>query len=173
MDTFGAPLEVFRMHGRQGRFVVDMPIGEISRLNGADSYEVNRLRLSQTLAAMVGDDLRLGDECVSVDSTPQQAMVTFADGRRLQADVVIACDGANSVVRQFLHPDVALNMLGSGGWIAVIDQIPPGLPSAIRWISGYLVARPVSPSLAMVKLDGTPHSRRCWPVPPCRRNSRS
>ena len=139
VDAFGAPLEVFRMHGRQGRFVVDMPIGEISRLNGADSYEVNRLRLSQTLAAMVGDDLRLGDECVSVDSTPQQAMVTFADGRRLQADVVIACDGANSVVRQFLHPDVALNMLGSGGWIAVIDQIPPGLPLGYQmdfWLPG-------------------------------------
>jgi len=128
IDACGAPLEVFRMHGRKGRALVDMPIGPISRRHGADSYEVNRLRLHQTLAAMVGDDLKLGHDCISVRSEADHAIATFADGSSVQADVVIACDGANSAVRRCLHPEVRLRMLDSGGWIAVIDQIPEGLP---------------------------------------------
>ena len=139
VQDFGAPLEVFRLHGRKGQPVLDMPIGEVSRRNGADSYEVNRRRLSQTLAAMVGDDLVLGQECVSVANHAGYATATFADGSHVDADVVIACDGANSAVRQQLFPDVRLRMLGSGGWIAVIDAIPEGLPVGVQmdfWLPG-------------------------------------
>ncbi len=139
IDTCGAPLEVFRIHGRKGQALVDMPIGPISRRHGADSYEVNRLRLHQTLAAMVGDDLKLGHDCISVRSEADQAIASFADGSSVQADVVIACDGANSVVRHCLHPDVRLRMLDSGGWIAVIDHIPEELPVGCQmdfWLPG-------------------------------------
>ena len=36
VQSFGAPLEVFRLHGRKGQPVVDMPIGAVSRRNGAE-----------------------------------------------------------------------------------------------------------------------------------------
>lgn len=139
VQNFGAPLEVFRMHGRKGQPVVDMPIGAVSRRNGAESYEVNRRRLSQTLAAMVGNDLVLGQECVSVVNHPDHATAHFADGSCVDADVVIACDGANSALRQQMFPDVRLRMLGSGGWIAVIDAIPEGLEPGVQmdfWLPG-------------------------------------
>ena len=84
IDACGAPLEVFRMHGRKGRALVDMPIGPISRRHGADSYEVNRLRLHRTLAAMVGGDLKLGHDCISVRSEADHANATFADGSSVQ-----------------------------------------------------------------------------------------
>ena len=42
VDEVGAPLEAFRIHGRKGRFVCEMPIGSVSRLHGANSYEINR-----------------------------------------------------------------------------------------------------------------------------------
>ena len=128
VDEVGTPLEAFRIHGRKGRFVCEMPIGAMSRLQGADSYEINRFRLSELLSRMVGDDLILGTECVSVSSVKDQAIATFADGRSDQGDVLIACDGSNSVVRTFIHPGVQLRMLGSGGWISVINQRPPLLP---------------------------------------------
>ena len=128
VDEVGAPLEAFRIHGRKGRFICEMPIGSVSRLHGANSYEINRYRLSELLSKMVGDDLLLGSECISVSSTEGQAIATFADESSDQGDILIACDGSNSVVRKFIHPGVQLRMLGSGGWISVIDQRLPLLP---------------------------------------------
>lgn len=128
VDEVGTPLEAFRIHGRKGRFVCEMPIGSVSRLHGANSYEINRYRLSELLSKMVGDDLLLGSECISVSSIEDQAIATFADGSSDQGDILIACDGSNSVVRMFIHPGVQLRMLGSGGWISVIDQRLPLLP---------------------------------------------
>ena len=128
VDEAGAPLEAFRIHGRKGRFVCEMPIGSVSRLHGANSYEINRYRLSELLSKMVGDDLLLGSECISVSSIEDQAIATFADGSSDQGDILIACDGSNSVVRKFIHPGVQPRMLGSGGWISVIDQRLPLLP---------------------------------------------
>lgn len=128
VDEVGAPLEAFRIHGRKGRFICEMPIGSVSRLHGANSYEINRYRLSELLSKMVGDDLLLGSECISVSSIEGQAIATFADGSSDQGNILIACDGSNSVVRKFIHPGVQLRMLGSGGWISVIDQRLPLLP---------------------------------------------
>ena len=139
VDEVGAPLEAFRIHGRKGRFVCEMPIGSVSRLHGANSYEVNRFRLSELLSRMVGDDLILGSECLSVSSVDDQAIATFADGSSDQGDILIACDGSNSVVRKFIHPGVQLRMLGSGGWISVINQRPPSLLSNTQmefWLPG-------------------------------------
>ena len=124
----GAPLELFQIHGRKGRFVCEMPIGSVSRLHGANNYEINRYRLSELLSRMVGDDLILGSECISVSSLEEKAIATFADGSSDQGDILIACDGSNSVVRTFIHPGVQLKMLGSGGWISVINKRPSLLP---------------------------------------------
>ena len=128
VDEVGAPLESFQIHGRKGRFVCEMPIGLVSRLHRANSYEINRYRLSELLSRMVGDDLILGSECISVSSLEEKAIATFADGSSDQGDILIACDGSNSVVRNFIHPGVQLRMLGSGGWISVINQRPSLLP---------------------------------------------
>ena len=139
VDEVGAPLEAFRIHGRKGRFVCEMPIGSVSRLHGANSYEVNRYRLSELLSRMVGEDLIFGSECISASSVDDQAIATFADGSSDQGDILIACDGSNSVVRKFIHPGVQLRMLGSGGWISVINQRPPSLPSNTQmefWLPG-------------------------------------
>ena len=139
VDEVGAPLEAFRIHGRKGRFVCEMPIGSVSRLHGANSYEVNRYRLSELLSRMVGEDLIFGSECISASSVDDQAIATFADGSSDQGDILIACDGSNSVVRKFIHPGVQLRMLGSGGWISVINQRPSSLPSNTQmefWLPG-------------------------------------
>ncbi len=127
VDQVGTPLEVFEVHGRVGQLVSEMPIGEISRSHGADTYEINRRRLSERMSEMVGDDLRTGHECVRAETEGDLAVATFADGTRDQGDVVIGCDGAHSAVRKAIHPDAELKMLDAGGWIAVVDQHPADL----------------------------------------------
>ncbi len=115
------------VHGRTGETVIEMPIGRVSREYGANSYEMNRLRLTQTLARMVGSDLHRGHVCTGVETVGDRAVASFSDGTTDEGDIIIGCDGAGSVVRESIHSDVKLEMLNSGGWIAVIDKHPPGL----------------------------------------------
>ncbi len=127
VEQVGTPLEVLEVHGRVGQLVSEMPIGEISRAHGADSYEINRRRLTELMSDMVGDDLRRGHECVRAETQGDSAVAMFADGTMDVGDVVIGCDGAHSAVRKAIHRDAELTMLDSGGWIAVVDQHPPDL----------------------------------------------
>ena len=123
----GTPLEVFEVHGRSGQKISEMPVGEISRSHGADSFEMNRRRLIECMSELVAEDLKFGHECVSVETRQESAVAFFADGTSDEGDVVIGCDGAHSVVRAAIHPDAELKMLDAGGWIAVIDNHPPSL----------------------------------------------
>ena len=123
----GTPLEVFEVHGRSGQKISEMPVGEISRSHGADSFEMNRRRLIECMSELVAEDLKFGHECVSVETRQESAVAFFADGTSDEGDVVIGCDGAHSVVRAAIHPDAELKMLDAGGWIAVIDHHPPSL----------------------------------------------
>ena len=123
----GTPLEVFEIHGRTGQKVSEMPVGEISRGHGADSFEINRRRLIDCMSKLVAGNLKMGHECVGVETRQGSAVAFFADGSLEEGDVVVGCDGAHSVVRAAIHPSAELKMLDAGGWIAVMDQHPTGL----------------------------------------------
>lgn len=127
VEKVGAALEVFEIYGRQGQELAQMPIGQVSRESGADSYEINRLRLIKWMSDMVGPDLAPGKNCVSVETFEDRAVAHFEDGSSAEGDVVIGCDGAHSTVRKFIHENAELNMFNAGGWIAVIDQHPKDL----------------------------------------------
>ena len=127
MDDVAASLEILEVHGHKGSTLCQMPIGEVSRAHGGESYEVNRLRLAKAMAGLLGDDLRMGSCCIGATTEGDRAVATFADGSTDEGDLVVGCDGANSVVRRVLHPDAELEMFGSGGWIAVLDGHPDGL----------------------------------------------
>ena len=127
IDETGTPLEIFEIHGRNGKVLCEMPIGAVSREYGAESYEINRMLLSRMMSEMVGDDLKKGHECVEVSSTADKAIATFADGTTDESDILIGCDGAHSVVRNAIHDGVELNMFNSGGWISVIESHPHSL----------------------------------------------
>ena len=127
IDETGTSLEIFEIHGRNGKVLCEMPIGAVSREYGAESYEINRMLLSRMMSEMVGDDLKKGHECVEVSSTADKAIATFADGTTDEGDLLIGCDGAHSVVRNAIHEGVELNMFNSGGWISVIEPHPQAL----------------------------------------------
>lgn len=124
VEKAGTPLEVLEVHGRSGQKISEMPVGEVSRLHGADSYEINRRRLIECMSDLVGEDLKFGQECVAVETAPKSAMASFANGTSDGGDILVGCDGVHSVVRAAIHPSAELNMLDAGGWIAVVDRHP-------------------------------------------------
>ena len=70
------------------------------RLYGEGTYTVHRADLLAALLAAVPEGaIRLGMECTSVDVHADGVELSFADGRRVDADVVIGADGVHSMVR--------------------------------------------------------------------------
>lgn len=74
--------------------------GVCERLYGERTYVVHRADLLDTVkSAVPGDWIRLGARCTSVDEGPHGVRLSFADGSRTDAEVVIGADGVHSVVR--------------------------------------------------------------------------
>ena len=70
------------------------------RLYGEQTYTVHRADLLAALLAAVPEGaIRLGMECTSVDAHADGVELSFSDGRRVRADVVIGADGVHSMVR--------------------------------------------------------------------------
>jgi salicylate hydroxylase len=79
---------------------VEQLSGVCERLYGERTYTIHRADLLDTVkAAVPGEWIRLGARCTSVDADADGALLHFADGSRVEADVVIGADGVNSVVR--------------------------------------------------------------------------
>lgn len=75
--------------------------GVCERLYGERTYVVHRADLLDTVrAAVPGEWIRLRARCASVEAGPDGALVRFADGGGIEADVVIGADGMHSVVRE-------------------------------------------------------------------------
>lgn len=75
-------------------------VGACERLYGEGTYTVHRADLLAALLGAVPETaIRLGRECTSVDAHADGVELSFADGGRVDADVVIGADGVHSMVR--------------------------------------------------------------------------
>ena len=84
-----------------GRVLSATPLGaELERAYGAPYLHVHRGDLVERLAAALpADRLEFGRRCVDVRVRGERAEVEFADGSRVDADLVIGADGIHSTVR--------------------------------------------------------------------------
>ncbi|MGW1025614.1 FAD-dependent monooxygenase [Streptomyces sp. NPDC002577] len=74
--------------------------GVCERLYGEQTYVVHRADLLDAVrSAVPAEWLRLGARCTAVEELPNGALLRFADGSTVEADVVIGADGVHSVVR--------------------------------------------------------------------------
>ncbi|WP_461044064.1 FAD-dependent monooxygenase [Spirosoma harenae] len=82
----------------------------------------SRPQLNTILAEAVGhENILLGSKIVHFEEEADQVTIVLADGRRLEADLLIGADGVYSTVRHLLLPDYpAMEHEGHHVWRAVV-----------------------------------------------------
>lgn len=70
----------------------------------------------------VGAEVRTNTRVVQIETRPQKTILNFADGRSLEAAVVIAADGLHSIARQSLGGGATPFFTKQVAWRAVIDD---------------------------------------------------
>ena len=123
-----------RFFNRFGQLIYAEPRG---RFAGYPFPEVglHRGRLHLTLwnaaVARLGAQRLLTDhQCVAVDQTDQRVTLHFRSGvtgparAAVEADIAIACDGVNSVVRRHFYPGEELRFAGINTWRGVTRAKP-------------------------------------------------
>ena len=112
---------------------------------GSPYYTLYRPDLIEILAAaQPSEDMMLGTEVTDVSATPGGAAVTTADGTRLEAELVLGCDGIHSTVRSCAIGDVPARFSGMCAYRAVVPS--DGVEQIVRnWLGPHrhLVAYPV------------------------------
>ncbi len=131
-----------------------------------DTGRVFSILRQQVIDALAAAARRAGAEIVTnsqaVAATPEGVLV-LADGRRLEADLIIAADGANSRLRDELHLLSKRRFLPDGAIRLLLDKTPEEMRSTeggrtIEYWSGsrrilYTPCSPTQTYLALTMLD--------------------
>ena len=70
------------------------------------------------------DSVQTGRKCVGVETVGDSAEARFEQGEPVRADVVIACDGVNSVIRKQFYPDDKVCFAGINTWRGITRRKP-------------------------------------------------
>ena len=107
-----------------GGWLLRIPGEVMAQRWGAGPVLVHRAELQQLLAAELGPSvIHLGARCTGFEDSGQAVTAHFADGRKVQADVLIGADGVHSAVRAQLFGPAALRYRG---YTAVRSITPAG-----------------------------------------------
>jgi 2-polyprenyl-6-methoxyphenol hydroxylase-like FAD-dependent oxidoreductase len=63
-----------------------------------------------------------GAELVGIDRDRRRPVARFADGRQIQADLIVGADGFRSTVRALMAPETELQYAGYVGWRGLIEE---------------------------------------------------
>ncbi len=107
-----------------GAWLLRIPGEVMARRWGAGFALVHRAELQQLLAAELGPSaIHLGARCTGFEDSGHEVTAHFADGRKVQADVLVGADGVHSAVRAQLFGPAALCYRG---YTAVRSITPAG-----------------------------------------------
>ncbi len=134
--------------------------------------------LYRTLLAAFGTDrYHLGETMTGLDGTGGRAVVDFAGGRRVTADLAVCADGVHSTGRAILAPGTVPRYAGYVGWRGLIPEndLPPQLWSVFDDTISYCVLRSARSHIIIYPVPGAdgeiaPGTRRInfvwyWNVP--------
>jgi salicylate hydroxylase len=130
-----------------GRTLYATPMKSVfERKFGARYYLAHRADLHAILSRALPDNcIQLGAACQGVRSVDERAVLTLADGREIESDVIIGADGIHSAVRNSLFGPDAPRFTGNICWRGTvpIEALPAGMiePSTTVWLGprGHVV----------------------------------
>ena len=94
--------------GRTGEILCDFSLEPVTAQTGQKPYPVARADLQALLMRTFGEEaIHLGRKVVAIADDGASVTVTFADGATDTADMVIGADGARSLTRAYVQPEVA------------------------------------------------------------------
>src|SRR5579862_1008329 len=107
---------------RSGRIISKQPRRDMMRSRfGAPYYTLHRADLLQALGRALPDaSLHLGSTCVGIEADERKAVARFADGREVEADLIVGADGIHSVVRTSLFGPAAPRFTGCVCWRGLV-----------------------------------------------------
>src|ERR1700739_1581811 len=140
-----APEAVRFLRWADDAVLAEWQITELLGRFGAPYYTLYRPDLIEILAAaQPSEDMMLGTEVTDVSATRGGAAVSTADGTRLEADLVLGCDGTHSTVRSYAIGEVPARFAGMCAYRAMVSS--NGVEQTVRnWLGPdrHLVAYPV------------------------------
>lgn len=121
-------------HWRTGELTVEISRGdEMLRKYGAPYYQVHRADLHRELADLVvthdPNAIRTGYTCIALNEDGRGVALQFANGEKIQADVVLAADGVRSRIRTALFGADTPRFTGYVAYRGLVpfDRLPPGV----------------------------------------------
>src|SRR5262245_17253657 len=128
---------------KTGSIVSATPMKGVFRSQyGAGYFGAHRADLHAVLQrAVPAECIRLNARCTAVTQTDERALLTFADGRIAEADVVIGADGIRSAVRTSLYGPDRPRFTGHICWRGLVptSALPNGLiePDMTAWLGPH------------------------------------
>jgi 2-polyprenyl-6-methoxyphenol hydroxylase-like FAD-dependent oxidoreductase len=96
-----------------GTWLLCLPAEMMTQRWGAGFVTVHRAELQQLLAAELGPTaIHLGARCTGFEDNGSAVIARFADGREVQADVLVGADGVHSAIRAALFGPAPLRYCG-------------------------------------------------------------
>ena len=107
---------------RTGRMIAQNERGDQAAMRfGAGYLTIHRADLQMILAAaLAGEPLNFGATCIEVLTHDGTAIARFADGRDVEADIIIGADGIHSAVRASLFGADAPQFTGCICWRGLV-----------------------------------------------------
>jgi salicylate hydroxylase len=118
-------------HLSPGMYTRNMQTGEFLEFNdrrkaveryGAPYYTFHRADLLEALASTIDSrSIHTGHRLTRLEERDDCSVLTFANGARVEAEIVIGADGVRSVVRQTLYGDDNPTYTGQMVWRVLLD----------------------------------------------------
>src|SRR5579862_4802480 len=121
---------IYTRNMQTGEFLEFRDRRKISARYNAPYYAMHRADLLDALASGLDPALiHLGHRLTAVEERDASAALTFANGRTIEADIVIGADGVRSVLRQALYGDDNPTYTGQMVWRALLkgSDVPPDI----------------------------------------------
>jgi 2-polyprenyl-6-methoxyphenol hydroxylase-like FAD-dependent oxidoreductase len=122
----GKELEALTIFDEEDNIITNQDTRPLRKKYGISNFVIHRADLHDVLAQnLKPGTLQLNKRCQAINQEQNQVHVRFTDDTEDVADLLIAADGINSIVRQQLLPESKPRYAGYTCWRGVIDN--PGV----------------------------------------------